>query len=106
LTRSIVVVSLDPYWSMRKRVHVNYSGRVQGVGFRYSTREVACGFEVAGFVQNLPDGRVEMVAEGTQEQLTDFLDAIEQSHLGSHIKNADVTWQDAQGEFKGFQIRY
>ena len=49
---------------MRKRAHVFYSGRVQGVGFRYSTREVACGYEVTGRVRNLPDGRVELVAEG------------------------------------------
>ena len=61
---------------MRKRAHVFYSGRVQGVGFRYSAREVACGFEVTGFVRNLPDGRVELVAEGEEEEVKAFLEAI------------------------------
>ena len=53
---------------MRKRARVYYSGRVQGIGFRYTAREVACGYEVTGFVRNLPDGRVEMAAEGDEEE--------------------------------------
>jgi acylphosphatase len=91
---------------MRKRVHVYYSGRVQGVGFRYSVREVACGFEVAGFVRNLNDGRVELLAEGEEEELKGFLEAIRASHLGSYIRQCDVIWQDATREFKGFEIRF
>ena len=63
-----------------------YSGRVQGVGFRYTAREVACGYEVTGFVRNLPDGRVEMAAEGEEEEVKAFLDAIKASQLGSHIR--------------------
>ena len=54
---------------MRKRAQVFYSGRVQGVGFRYSAREVACGCEVTGFVRNLPDGRVELVVEGEEAEI-------------------------------------
>jgi acylphosphatase len=91
---------------MRKRAHVFYSGRVQGVGFRYSAREVACGFEVTGFIRNLHDGRVEMVAEGDEEEVKSFLDAMRASHLGSCIRGADVRWVEATTEFNGFNITF
>lgn len=83
-----------------------YSGRVQGVGFRYSVREVACGYEVTGFVRNLHDGRVEMVAEGEEGEVKGFLEAIQASQLGSYIRNADVNWREATGEFNRFEIRF
>jgi acylphosphatase len=89
---------------MRKRAQVFFQGRVQGVGFRYSAREVACGYEVTGFVRNLFDGRVELVAEGEEAEIQQFLQAIHDSHLGSHIHKESVTWLPAAGEFTGFQI--
>lgn len=55
---------------------VHYQGRVQGVGFRYAARECARGFAVAGYVRNLPDGKVELVAEGTAAEVDAFLDAL------------------------------
>lgn len=91
---------------MRKRAHVFYSGRVQGVGFRYGAREVACGFEVVGFARNLHDGRVELAAEGEEPEVTAFLQAIQDSHLGSYIRHTDANWSEATGEFKGFEIRF
>ena len=91
---------------MRKCATVFYTGRVQGVGFRYTAREVACGYEVAGYVRNLLDGRVEMVAEGDEEEVKAFLDGIRASQLGSHIRHADVNWREASGVFHGFEIRY
>ena len=91
---------------MRKCVRVFYTGRVQGVGFRYTVREVACGYEVTGFVRNLPDGRVELEAEGEEEEAKAFLDAIGASQLGSHIRNADVNWTEASGKHKRFDIRF
>ena len=91
---------------MRKRAHVFYAGRVQGVGFRYTVREVACGYEVTGFVRNLVDGRVELVAEGDEEELQAFLAAVKSSQLASHIRTADVNWRDFTGEFKRFEIAY
>jgi len=90
---------------MRKRATVFYTGRVQGVGFRYITREIACGYELTGYVRNLDDGRVELVAEGAEEEVTAFLEAVRTSQLGSHIRHADVNWKDATGEFRGFAIR-
>ncbi len=88
----------------RRRIQVYYTGRVQGVGFRYQTREVAAGFEVTGFVRNLNDGRVELVAEGEEQELKEFREAIRQSGLNGFIRNEVVTWADASGEFRGFGI--
>jgi acylphosphatase len=90
---------------MHKRVQVNYSGRVQGVGFRYTARQVAHGFEVVGFVKNLADGRVEMLLEGDEEELKKFLRAIGSSDLGTYIRHETATWSDATGEFRDFSIR-
>ena len=88
----------------RVRMQVYYTGRVQGVGFRYQTREVAAGYEVTGFVRNLPDGRVELVAEGEKQELTEFREAVRKSGLNGFIRNEVVTWADASGEFRGFGI--
>lgn len=74
------------------------------MGFRYSTREVACGYEVTGWVRNLPDGRVELVAEGEEAEVQGFLEGIRASHLASYIRGQDVTWTTATGEFDGFEI--
>jgi acylphosphatase len=91
---------------MRKRLLVYYTGRVQGVGFRYSVRDVACGFDVAGFVRNLSDGRVELVAEGDEAELKVFQEAIRDAGLAGHIRNEETHWTPANGEFKGFEIRF
>jgi acylphosphatase len=89
---------------MRQRLHILYSGRVQGVGFRYTARATAPGFEVTGTVRNLPDGRVELTAEGRRDELEAFQRAIRESGLGSLIKHEEVHWSDATNEFIGFEI--
>ena len=91
---------------MRKQAQVFYTGRVQGVGFRYSARDVACGFEVTGFVRNLPDGRVELVAEGEEAETQAFLAAIHDSQLGNYIRHEDVNWRPVCGGFNSFEIRH
>lgn len=83
---------------------VRYSGHVQGVGFRYTVRSVAQGFEVAGLVRNLLDGRVELVAEGTRTELEAFRGAILDSGLGSMVRTEEVTWGPAEGDLRGFAI--
>ena len=88
----------------RCRMKVFYSGQVQGVGFRYTAKTVATGFEIAGIVRNLPDGRVELVAEGAREELEAFRRAIRESGLDHFIRDEDVAWEPAQNEFRGFEI--
>lgn len=83
---------------------VLYSGRVQGVGFRYTAKQVAAGFEVTGTVRNLPDGRVELVAEGARTELDEFRTAIREAGLAGFINDEKVDWSDAQNEFRGFEI--
>ena len=88
----------------RQRVHVLYSGRVQGVGFRYTVKSTVAGFEVTGTVKNLDDGRVELYAEGERSELDEFLQAIRDSEVGRFIKNEQAGWTDAKNEFRGFEI--
>jgi acylphosphatase len=83
---------------------VRYSGRVQGVGFRYTTQRVAEGFPVAGYVRNLPDGDVELVAEGPAEQVEAFLASVA-SQLAGYIERTTVH-DEAVGSYRGFRIRH
>ncbi len=85
---------------------VHYSGRVQGVGFRATVRHIACGYDVTGFVRNLPDGRVELIAEGAKAELKAFLEAIAQSELSGFVSKQIDTWQPAQGNLRGFGITH
>ena len=86
-----------------KRVTAFYSGRVQGVGFRYTTHRLAGSFSVTGTVCNLSDGRVKLVAEGNRGELTRFTEAIVETMQGK-IHTADLQWTDATDEFADFQI--
>ncbi len=84
--------------------HVTYSGRVQGVGFRDTARRLASGFAVAGFVRNLTNGDVELVAEGTADQVDAFLSAVARRMTG-YIERADVRDREPAGH-SGFRITY
>jgi acylphosphatase len=88
----------------RRRLNILYSGRVQGVGFRYTVKTVAAGFAVTGFIRNLPDGRVELTAEGTREELAAFRESILGAGLAGFIRDEQLNWTDAQNEFTGFEI--
>ncbi|MDQ6632188.1 MAG: acylphosphatase [Verrucomicrobiota bacterium] len=81
-----------------------YAGRVQGVGFRYSIKNVATGFEVTGTVRNCPDGRVELMAEGDKNELEKFQRAIQDSEVGGLISQEEVNWSEAKNEFHDFEI--
>jgi acylphosphatase len=82
-----------------------YSGHVQGVGFRETTRRLAERFEVTGFVRNLADGRVELVAEGSPAELNKLMTAIAE-RLEGHIRQVAVDARPGLGEFDGFHIRH
>lgn len=85
-------------------MQVLYSGSVQGVGFRYTVKSVATGFEVTGTVRNLADGRVELIAEGAKEELDAFRQAIRDEGLEHFIRDEAMSWLDAKNEFRGFEI--
>jgi len=89
-----------------KRIHLFYSGSVQGVGFRYTAQGLANEIGIVGWMKNLCDGRVEVVCEGKKEDIKDFLDKIQKGPLGYYIKNVDVTWEEPTNEFSGFEIRF
>jgi acylphosphatase len=87
-------------------VQVFYEGNVQGVGFRWSVRNVAKGFDVTGSVRNLRDGRVELQATGDEKEVRAFLEAILQSELRAHIKKHSETPLPNPPAFRGFEIRH
>lgn len=88
----------------RSRVAVIYSGRVQGVGFRYTVKQVAAGYEVTGTVRNLADGRVELVAEGARDEVEAFRQGIRDAGLDGFIRQEEAQWAEARSEFRSFEI--
>ncbi|MBU1913485.1 MAG: acylphosphatase [Candidatus Omnitrophica bacterium] len=89
-----------------KRAHVFYSGRVQGIGFRYTAQNIAENLGIYGWVKNLEDGRVEIVAESEEKNLKEFLDKISKGPLGRYIKDMDVAWENPSKEFNDFSIKF
>lgn len=82
-----------------------FSGRVQGVGFRYTAQRVAQGFDVSGYVRNLPDGRVEAVIEGEDQEVEDCVQAVAKA-MARNIQNMRSALSEPTGEFDGFDIRF
>ncbi len=85
-------------------MRIFYTGNVQGVGFRYTVKSVAAGYEVTGYVRNLPDGRVELVAEGSKEELEAFRQGIRDSGLDHFVRQEQAAWSEATGDYRGFEI--
>jgi acylphosphatase len=85
------------------RRHCFFAGRVQGVGFRYTARNIAINFDVAGFVRNLPDGRVELVAEGPAKEVDHFIQSIA-DRMKPYIRNVVDAEEPASGEYAQFVI--
>ena len=92
--------------SEQKRIHVFYSGRVQGVGFRFTTEKTALSLRIAGWVKNLPDGRVEVVAEGEEATLVLFIEKMKNGPMQPYIRSASVEWHRPKGEFNDFCVRF
>ena len=89
-----------------KRLHIFFEGRVQGVGFRFTVEHLSRSHEVTGFVRNLSDGRVEVVAEGEEQELERFIASICSSPLKRYVLNYTSTWESASGGYKNFTIKF
>ena len=81
-----------------------FSGRVQGVGFRYTTRQVAMEFDVSGYVKNLVDGRVQLEVEGKAEVVAAFVAALDERMHG-YVRKAERSAETRAAQFSGFTIR-
>ncbi|TAM41831.1 acylphosphatase [bacterium] len=88
---------------MKKQLHIFYSGSVQGVGMRYTIRDVASTLKVCGWVKNLRDGRVEVLAEAEEDILNDFFKQVK-DRFPRYIKGIALEWLPASGEFRDFQV--
>ena len=88
------------------RAHVFYSGRVQGVGFRFTAERLALELGLVGWVKNLPDGRVEIVCEGPKNKIDLFLEKIRGGFLGRHIEKSACEWGRPTHEFKDFSVEF
>lgn len=84
---------------------IYFSGMVQGVGFRYTTRKIAADYPITGYVQNLPDGRVHLVAEGDPQELDQFVAEIYR-YFGGYIDSAETHRRPATGQFHRFSIKH
>jgi acylphosphatase len=82
-----------------------YRGMVQGVGFRYTARAIARNLPVVGYVRNLPDGRVEVVAEGEPADLDQFFERL-RVQMADYIADASMAVRPGTGEFDAFEVRF
>ncbi len=85
-------------------LQVFYEGKVQGVGFRWTVKRIATGYDITGWVRNLPDGRVELLAMGESGEVREFLRGIGESELKANIRHASVSEHQGEPGGKGFQI--
>ena len=90
---------------MKKQVHAYYSGRVQGIGFRFTAERLAEELGVLGWVSNLSDARVELVAEANEDALENFLTQLN-NIFKRYIQDVQLSWEPATGEFKDFGVRF
>ena len=95
---------MEPLEEAQRR-EVYYSGRVQGIGFRYAACRIAGQFAVTGYVKNLSDGRVELVVEGRPQEIQAMLRAV-QAELGRYIRDVRETCSPAIGGFSSFDVRF
>jgi len=92
--------------STGSRVHIIVSGIVQGVFFRAHTQQVARSLRLTGWVRNLSDGRVEIVAQGPKDALDKLVEWCRHGPSMSRVDKTDVQWEDFAGTFEDFDVRY
>ncbi len=89
----------------KRRVHILVSGKVQGVFYRATTKEVADRLGLTGWVRNLPDGRVEIVAEGEEDALKNLISWCWEGPPLARVDNVEVRWESYRGEYDSFSVR-
>ena len=89
-----------------KRVHLIISGQVQGVFFRHHTNMVGNNLGLKGFVRNLPNGDVEVVAEGDEGKLNELIEFCKKGPVGSYVENVKIEYEKLTKEFNGFSVKY
>lgn len=89
----------------KQRLHAYIRGYVQGVGFRHHTMRSAGDLGLTGWVRNLRDGRVEVVAEGERSRLEELLAALRRGPISAEVEGIETEWTEASGEFVGFKVR-
>ena len=89
-----------------RRAHLIISGRVQGVGFRYRARDIAEGLGLKGWVRNLPDGRVETIAEGEDAPVEEFVKYCRKGPPGAHVSGVEISEKEPLNDLAGFDIEY
>jgi len=89
-----------------ERIHVLISGMVQGVGFRYYIMSHARRLNAKGFVKNLDDGRVEVVAEGDSKKLEELKKLLKKGPYGSKVEDMEITTEKYENEFKDFGVHF
>lgn len=91
--------------AMNKRLRAIIHGRVQGVGFRFFACQEAKDLGLTGYVRNLPDGTVEVVAEGEESALQRFLELLKEGPRLAHVTRVDTSWSEPTGQFSYFTAR-
>ena len=91
---------------MRARFHGIVSGRVQGVAYRYFAQKWAGALSLSGWVRNLPDGRVEVLAEGEKEVLERFTERLREGPRMAVVDDLELSWEEPAGESGGFRIEF
>ena len=89
-----------------RRLHAIIDGRVQGVSFRHHTRLKAVELDVTGWVRNRHDGKVEVIVEGTKSQLDEMVEFLYEGSPHAQVKDVEIDWEDATGEYARFETRY
>jgi len=88
-----------------RRLHVFIRGHVQGVGFRHFTMRTAGKLGLQGWVRNLRDGRVEIVAEGRQSRLEELLQDVKRGPVSARVEGVEKEWREPQSDFTGFKVK-
>ncbi len=89
---------------MGARARILITGLVQGVFFRREMTDLARRLEISGWVRNLPDGKVEALAEGERARLDELIRFCHVGPRGAVVRKVEVEWSDYSGEFRGFKI--